>query len=330
MAFGVTLGSALIGPWLLWRGHREYLFYTLAFTANFTAVPLTMAKLMGWVSLPISTDYITGIGSVVHVVLLNFAVVDRVRHSEKKMLTAVKQAAKLAAEHDAVDRQRKFVAMVSHEFRTPLAVIDATAQSVEIACSQSGTASYEFIAPRQEKIRRAVRRMVSLLDNFLTTERLDFHSSEVNCTVTDMRDLASEAIQSWKHLLSNPDQLQLDLCNEPTPVFIDRAMMALALSNLIDNAIKYSPLASPITLRVGKTNGKAWIEVQDLGTGIKAQDLAQIFDKFYRSSDAHTVLGAGLGLYLVRSIAHSVGGEVDVSSEQGKGSRFRITVSLVK
>lgn len=326
----VNTGVLLAGPWLLWRGNREYLFYTLAFTANFAATPIIIAKLMGWITINASTDYIGMLGAFIHIVLLNFAVVDRMRLSERKMLAAVKLTAELAGERDAAQQQRQFVAMVSHEFRTPLAVIDATAQSVEIACSQAATASYEFIAPRQEKIRRAVRRMVSLLDNFLTSERLDFHKSETNREVLDLRDLANEAAKNWSHLLHDPKQLQLVLGAEPASVFTERSMMSLALSNLIDNAIKYSPLGSPITLRVGQSHETGWIEVEDHGVGVSANEIGLIFDKFYRSGDAQIVPGAGLGLYLVRTIARSQGGEIDVESKPGKGSRFRIWFALVK
>ena len=330
LAFVVTFGVALAGPWLLWRGHREYLFYTLAFTANFAATPIIIAKLMGWITINLSTDYIGMFGAFIHIVLLNVAVVDRMRLSERKMLAAVKLTAALAAENEAAQQQRQFVAMVSHEFRTPLAVIDATAQSVEIACSQAANTSYEFIASRQEKIRRAVRRMVSLLDNFLTSERLDFHKSETKREVFDLRDLAKEAAQNWSHLLHDPKQLQLVLGAAPASVFTERSMMSLALSNLIDNAIKYSPLGSLITLRVGQSHETGWIEVEDHGVGVSANEIALIFDKFYRSGDAQKVPGAGLGLYLVRSISRSQGGDIDVESKPGKGSRFRIRVALVK
>ena len=331
LVFVVSTGVALAGPWLLWRGHREYLFYTLAFSANFVAAALTVGKLMGWWSVSMSTDYITVLGAAIHIVLLNFAVVDRVRVSELKMRAAVKHAAELAAERDAVQQQRKFVAMVSHEFRTPLAVIDATAQSVEIACSQARTIPYEFVAPRQEKIRRAVRRMVALLDNFLTSERLDVHISQGEGQKVDLRDLASDAVKSWAHLLQAPEQLQLEVGKTPVPVRVDSAMVKLALSNLIDNAIKYSPLGQPMTLRVGKTPEAGWVEVEDGGVGVSAGEIDAIFEKFYRGSrDVQNVPGVGLGLYLVRTIAHAHGGEVEVQSTPGKGSRFRLRLPLVK
>lgn len=326
----MSIYIALAGPWLLWRGHREYQFYILAFTVNFFAFPLTAAKLMGWMSLNMSTDYITVMGAIIHIVLLNFAVADRVRLSEKKMITAIQQTAELKAERDAAQQQRQFVSMVSHEFRTPLAVIDASAQSVQIACSQSTSGSYEFITPRQEKIRSAVRRLVSLLDNFLTNERLDFHKTSPQCTLVDLRDLASEAVHYWSHLVQDPAQLRLELGSVPLPVLAERSMMALALSNLIDNAFKYSPPGSPVTLRLGQTQGDGWIEVEDFGVGILASEIRLIFDKFYRSGRAQAVPGAGLGLFLVRTIARSQGGEIEVESTPGQGSLFRLRMALVK
>lgn len=330
LAISVNICFALMGTWLLWRGHREYLFYMLAFVASFIAVPLSVLVLMGWISLPFPTDLFVVFGSIIHIVLIGFTVVERLHQSEKKVLAAVKETADLAAEREASRQQRQFVAMVSHEFRTPLAVIDATAQSVEIAFSQSATVSYEFIAPRQEKIRRAVRRMVSLLDNFLTNERFGFKGPKGHPERADLRDLANDAANNWSHLLHLPNQLRLVLGDEEIPVLVERAMVALALSNLIDNAIKYSPVGSHITLRVGKTAKHGWIEIEDQGMGMEHKEMTSIFGKFYRSGEAQHLPGAGLGLYLVRTIAHSQGGEVTVESHPGQGARFRLHLALME
>jgi signal transduction histidine kinase len=327
VAVATNFCSTLAALWLLWRGQRKYLFYILAFAVNFAAVPFSVAMVMGWLVLPFSTDFITVLGSIIHIVLLSFTMVNRLQRSEEKMRVVLLEVAALAAERDAVMQQRQFVAMVSHEFRTPLAVIDATAQSVEIAC-RLGSTPIDFLAPRQEKIRRAVRRMVSLLDNFLTYERLDFQASNGQTEVLDLRDLAREAAHHWAHLLHRPEQLHLVLGEVAVPVRVERALVALALSNLIDNAIKYSPPGRPITLRVGQSKSVGWMEVEDEGVGIDAVDQGSIFDKFYRSAAAQAVPGAGLGLYLVRAIARSQGGEVSVESHPGQGSRFNLRLPL--
>jgi signal transduction histidine kinase len=326
-----TSGVAVAGYGLLWRGHREYLLYTLAFTASFSGLALTLARLTGCLSAhDAPTDYTVMLSTTLHVLLTNIAVADRVRRSDRDKLIAEKQTALLTAEYEAHQQQRQFIAMVSHEFRTPLAVIDATAQSVEIVCAQMSSALVGAILPRQEKIRRAVRSMVSLLDNFLTNERLDFREAERQAEAVDLRDLASEAAKSWQHLLHTPDQLRLEWPNEPATVLADRAMLLLALSNLIDNAIKYALPGSPIRLRVGKTNVEGWIEVENSGAGILPEELEKIFGKFYRSNQAKTVPGAGLGLFLVRTLLRQHGGEVEVSSEPGKETRFRLCLPLAK
>lgn len=326
----VTISAAFAGPWLLWQGHREYLIYTLAFSASFAGFALNLARLMGWLSIHIPNDYTGMLTTSIHVVLINIAVADRVRRSDRDKLAAEKQTSLLTAEHEAHQQQRQFIAMVSHEFRTPLAVIDATAQSIEIACTQKSSALVAAILPRQEKIRRAVRRMVSLLDNFLTNERLDFGETERQAEAVDLRDLVSETAKSWQHLLHTPDQLRLECTNEPASVLVDRAMLLLALSNLIDNAIKYALPGSPIRLRVGKTNLGGWVEVENSGAGIAPEELEKIFGKFYRSNQAKTVPGAGLGLFLVRTLLRQHGGEVEVSSEPGKETRFRLCLPLAK
>ena len=326
----INAGEAFAGPWLLWRGHREYLLYTLAFTASFASVLISLLRLMGLLSIDMSSDYITMIATGSHIVLLNIAVAQRVHRAERELRIEEKKTAELTAERDAVKKQRQFVAMISHEFRTPLAIIDATAQSIEIACSQQSCALFESIEPRQEKIRRAVNRMLTLLDNFLTDEKLDLYAGEFKLKPVDLRELASETAKSWCHLLSFPDQLQIELGSESAIVLIDRAMMTLALSNLLDNAMKYSPPGSPIILRVGKTGNVGWIEVKDHGIGIPPEQVEKIFDKFYRTGNALSVPGAGLGLYLVRSIVRHHGGEVNAVSEPNNGSCFRIRLPLVE
>lgn len=330
VAIASTTVLFISGPCLLWRGHREYLLYVLALGVHFVGVVFGLVRYLGWAAVDVSSDYSNMLTSGLHIVLLNFAVADRVRSADREKLVAEKRAAELAAEHDAVMQQRQFVAMVSHEFRTPLAVIDATAQSVEIACSQAASPIHDSIAGRQDKIRRAVRRLVSLLDNYLTGERLEFKQAEIKREALDLRELAFATVESWHHLMQTPDQLQLEAGDGAAPAFADRAMMELVLSNLIDNALKYSPTGSPITLRVGTTAGDGWIEVEDHGVGIAPDEIETIFDKFYRSGDAQSVPGAGLGLYLVRRILHEHGGEVDVVSQPGKGSRFRMRLPLVE
>ena len=325
----MNTGVAIAGPFLLWRGHREFLLYTLAFSASFIAVLISIFRLMGWISINMPADYITMTGTIIHIVLLNIAVADRVRRAERKLLEAEKKTVQMNIEREAVKQQREFIAMVSHEFRTPLAVIDATAQSVEIASSQSASAPYEFIAPRQEKIRRQVRRMTTLLDNFLTNERLDFQEVRFKHQKVDLCCLLIDLSRTWQHLLHAPDQLQLEAGNEPAMALVDSVMITLALSNLLDNAIKYSPQGSIIKLRIRKTETDAWIEVEDHGPGISSKEIGGIFDKFYRGGGAHAVPGAGLGLYLVRTIVHQHGGEVDVISTPGSGASFRIRLPLM-
>lgn len=324
VAIVATTAVAIAGPWLLWRGHREYLLYVLAFSVHFAAIVFGIARYLGFLATDVFGDYSVMLTAGLHVVLLNFAVADRVRRSDREKLAAEQRAAELTAEHEAVEQQRQFVAMVSHEFRTPLAVIDSSAQSVEIACAQQHCDLHESISARQQKIRRMVKQLVALIETHLTDRRLEVNLATRRREKFDLRELVGELAQKWRPMLPTPGRLNLSLPEHPLPVAADRQMVKTALSNLIDNAVKYSPPATPIALRADGDRNTAWIEVTNSGAGIKADEINRVFDKFYRTNGVHKIGGAGLGLYLVRKIAREHDGDIEVRSTPGAETVFRL------
>jgi len=115
----------------------------------------------------------------------------------------------------------------------------------------------------------------------------------------------------------------------PVPVVADRARIVQVVVNLLDNAIKYTERGR-ITARVGLREGRAWCEVEDTGSGIPAEDLSRIFERFYRVEKARSRLkgGTGLGLSIVKHILALHGGEISAESEPGRGSRFRFEIPV--
>lgn len=235
--------------------------------------------------------------------------------------------AALTTERATLANQRQFVAMLSHELRTPLAIIDTTAQRLDMRLEKT----QPELIPRIDKIRRAVHRVVNLLENCLSIERMNSTGSELQLQDMDMRAYLNNHFA--ERTLVNAQRIQLELPSEPVPVRCDRHLMEVVLSNLVDNALKYSPEdrsvricllpATPAT----RTPGMVTIEVQDQGCGVQPEDRDRVFEKFFRSAGLGRIPGAGLGLHLAQVLARRHGGDIVLApAVPGGGATFVLTL----
>lgn len=239
--------------------------------------------------------------------------------NERRKLEKELQAA-LATERNALRAQRQFVSMVSHEFRTPLAIIDTTAQRLDTALEQH----MPDLAPRITKIRRAVARLLTLIDNCLSEDRLSTHDMTLRLEIAPPEKLLRRVAQDAP--VDRPDRIRIELADGLRPVMCDAHLIGIALTNLVKNALNYSPPDTVVTLCARAGEHSLEIEVDDEGPGVAADEKEAIFDKFYRSERTQTVSGAGLGLYLCREIARSHGGDVMLVEKNGPGACFRLTL----
>ena len=226
-------------------------------------------------------------------------------------------------ERQALATQRQFIAMLSHEFRTPLAIIDTTVQRMGLKLELH----LPELTPRVGKIRRAVMRMLNLLDNCLTEERLNTTDLVLHTESVELRDFI---LRSYGEAgAQSSPRIQLVLPEVPEWARCDRHLIDIALSNLVNNALKYSPESSPVTIRMEPKDrqGKIAIHVEDEGEGVPLADRELIFEKFFRSNGNQSVSGAGLGLHLARVLALHHGGNVTLTSQpQRQGSVFTLTL----
>jgi two-component system, OmpR family, sensor kinase len=229
---------------------------------------------------------------------------------------------KLAAERHLTQLQRNFVSMASHEFRTPLTIIDGHAGRL---IKLYGRLGIEEIGTRAGKIRAAVLRMTHLIDNLLTSTRLlessaglYFHPEEV-----DLRELVRDVCQLHREM-SPGSRLVEDFGPGGLRIAADLKLLSQVLDNLLSNAIKYSPGGGLIEIRVRAELGRVAIIVEDNGIGIPAQDMDHLFERYYRGSNVSGIVGTGVGLNLVKMVIDLHGGEIAVESREGKGSKFTI------
>ena len=232
---------------------------------------------------------------------------------------AHRQAEKaLKAERVAMQTQRHFLAMVSHEFRTPLAIIDTNAQNMTMDFP-------EEMGREAGAIRRAVKRMLGLVETCLADEWLTSASTTASLKrqPIELGILLVKMCQE-QAIASRRQDIRFHGAGVAVIVDGDPNLLPLIFSNLIDNATKYSDTGTHIDISLSEQNFEAIISFCDEGRGICEADMAYIFDRYFRSPREGQKPGSGLGLYLVKEIVERHGGVVSVSSQQDKGSCFTV------
>jgi signal transduction histidine kinase len=215
-------------------------------------------------------------------------------------------------------QQRDFVSMTSHEFRTPLTIIDGHAQRLIKMRDRLEAAD---AAERGERIRSAVQRITNIMDSLLgASHLLDGRGAFHPCDL-DPGSLLREACQAHRDA-NRSAVISEDFDALPATIVGDPKLLFHAFSNLISNAIKYSAAASPTEVMARGEPGWLVVHVRDHGIGIPARDRGRVFERYFRGSNATRIAGTGVGLHLVSMVVALHKGEIFVESLEGVGSRF--------
>lgn len=227
----------------------------------------------------------------------------------------------LAVEQQARQQQRDFVALVSHEFGTPLATINTSAQQL----ANHLDAPREKNLMRCSNIRQAVQRMNNLINDYLSLDRLESIEQPLRLGSSDVRQLIANVCAEWP-----PERIVLHQSDLPVSLICDVRLLHIALRNLLANGLHHASPDTPVHLTArGQTSGAVVFEVTDHGNGVPADELPKVFQKFFRGRNAQDKPGAGLGLYLVERIVHLHGGAITVQSQPGQGSTFLMRIGDV-
>jgi two-component system OmpR family sensor kinase len=246
--------------------------------------------------------------------------------SQRRLL---EQAAALEAglenERQLTAQQRDFVSMTSHEFRTPLTIIDGHAQRLIKLGNRLDPLD---AADRGSRIRSAVQRITNIMDSLLGASRvLDghavFHPNDLDPAV-----LLRDACQAHRDATRGA-VITEDFCNVPATIHGDQKLLFHAFSNLISNAIKYSAVGSQTEVIARQEPGWLVVQVRDHGIGIPAKDRERLFERYFRGSNATSIAGTGVGLHLVSLVVALHQGEVFVESLEGVGSRFVVRLPIL-
>jgi signal transduction histidine kinase len=255
----------------------------------------------------------------------------RARQIPRTEVLPVRVLRKAATDREARLAQAKsnFVANVSHELKTPLSLLSLFSEILELGRVNNEEKKVEYY----RIIRHESLRLNKMIDNILDFSKIEAGRKTYNFAAGDMAEVIEKVLSSYRYQISNSGfDLRTNIQPDLPPVLIDRDAMAQAISNLLDNAIKYSRELKQLSITTETLPSNLSIEIADHGIGIPRTEQARIFEKFYRVGNGlvHDVKGSGLGLSLVKHIIEAHKGSISVESDVGKGSRFRILLPLAR
>ena len=306
----------------LWRRCRESInvIYVIVFSISSVGTWVILGVLLGWLPRNAWTVGFYPASTAIHIAMMSVAMVMRVIRVQRDKNEAQKASA-LATLH--TENQRRFVAMLTHEFRNPLAGIDRAANLLQAMPDQRP----EDVARRLGGIRTQVSRLGTLVDSFLLSEAADQKHLQPRLQTVDLQHTLHDLRQGLSAELRDRVEVQVEPAHLPARV--DVSLLSLALHNLLDNALRYAPEGTPVGLqaRIDVADpGWLLIEVSDHGPGLSADELALLGTPYYRASSAIGKQGTGLGYHFCRSLVQAQGGSIEAQPNGARG--LRVTLRL--
>ncbi len=245
---------------------------------------------------------------------------------EKTVESRTKQLTEaLAVEKELNELKTRFLSLVSHEFKTPLS-------SILTSITLVGKYTQTEEQPKRDKhvntIRNKVKYLDTILNDFLSVERLDSGKVNYNLEMFHLSKVINEVVYDANMLLKTGQKIRYPENIDDIVIEFDEKTLELALSNLIHNAIKYSPEDSIIDLVVSKKTDTIVLKVIDQGIGIPATEQKHIFDRYFRAENALLTQGTGIGLNIAKQHLENLGATLEFSSKQNDGSTFVVHLPL--
>jgi signal transduction histidine kinase len=225
--------------------------------------------------------------------------------------------------------RRDLIAWVSHDLRTPLTSIRAILEALGDNMVEEPATVERYLKTAQQDIRSLSR----LIDDLFIMSQMEAGGLHLDCQMNSMGDLISDTIESFS-TIAERQGIALEGCLNPgvDPVCMDAQQMGRVLSNLVSNALRYTPQGGKVFICATRVNEGIRVEVEDTGYGISPEDLSHVFEGFYRGekSRSRSTGGAGLGLAIAKGIVEAHGGTIGVQSVTGKGAKFSFVLPIVE
>lgn len=233
----------------------------------------------------------------------------------------------LTKEKELNELKNRFISMASHEFRTPMTTILASAESLE---------RYRHKWPEEKqiaslhRIRNSVNYMTRLLEDVLIMGKAEAGKLEYHATALNLDEFCMEILEELQLEASNANRLRFVSQGDRTPVEMDEKLLRHILINLLSNGLKYSPPDTSVHMTLTYEAEQVVFEVQDHGIGIPANDLKRLFESFHRAANVGNIPGTGLGLAIVKKSVQAHGGKITVVSTVGVGTTFTVFLPITQ
>lgn len=314
--FVIFITMAVSG-YLAYRGDKKAQLLLLAFSLFYMGVMWRYLRNIGLIEPSWWNESVYQVGAFIHMMVMSTGIFSSYNTLRRR---SEQERARADAQEKQRERQYEFLGMVSHEVRTPLTVISASADNLLIDASLTVEAKN-----RVRKIVRHSENLQKLFDTYLNNERLLNGDNVIRLSEVNMATLCRALVQDMQ------DAHGLDIhLDAPKPLLVscDADLLRVAISNLLENARKHAPTDSAIALHVRRAGDMAQISVTDQGPGVDDLDMPFIFDAYFRGKGAYTSVGSGLGLHLVQYIANQHKGQVTARKLEPCGMAFVIEIPV--
>lgn len=255
--------------------------------------------------------------------LNNFVYIGRDMTERKR--TELEMMKALERERELRELKSSFISMASHEFRTPMTSILSSTELLEIYANQwaDDRKSKHFT-----RIKASIERMTELLNDVLLFSKIESRTLKFNPNPLDLREFCENLTEEIQTGIGIDHQIKLRYSDSSLSAYMDEKLLLQILSNLLANAVKYSPQETTVQLRCFYQETEVTFEIQDEGIGIPIEDQARLFESFHRAKNVGNIPGTGLGLSIVKNSVELHGGTITFISQVGLGTTFRVTLPL--
>jgi len=231
----------------------------------------------------------------------------------------------LNKEKELNNLKTRFITLASHEFKTPLSAI---LSSTELMAKYCDLNNHEKRNEHLEKVKIMISHLTRMLDDLLTLENIEAGNINPIFKLFNIKDLINNALRNSKPLLKNNQSLETENISEEN-IYYDPKIINIILTNLLNNAIKYSEENSKINIKIETNKSNLIFKVSDNGIGIPENEQNLIFKRFFRAKNAMYYPGTGIGLNIVKGYVDSLNGEISFNSVQNKGTTFKVKLPKI-